>query len=187
MQEHLHNKYNRYAAFFYLCETSNLFIVISQIFVINKFLHYQFFDYGLRVYMWYSMPPEERLMSNLNPMCEVFPRLAACDYVRYGPGGGQEKKNALCVLGLNMINDKIFLVVWYWYLILVLIGSCRLIFRIATLTIWKFRSHPSLGIFSGQLILYLGPGIVLSSGRSEDISRRMRMTTTSSTTSDIAP
>ena len=64
-----------------------------QIFVVNKFLHYQFFDYGLRVYMWYSMPPEERLMSNLNPMCEVFPRLAACDYVRYGPGGGQEMRH----------------------------------------------------------------------------------------------
>ena len=29
---------------------------------------------------------------------------------RYGPGGGQETKNALCVLGLNMINDKIFMV-----------------------------------------------------------------------------
>merc|ERR1712038_128654 len=138
-QEHLHNKYNRYAFCFYSCETSNLFIVISQIFVVNKFLHYQFLSYGFRVYEWYSMPAEERAMLNLNPMCEVFPRLAACDYIRYGPGGGQEKKNALCVLGLNMINDKVFLVVWYWYLILLLIGSCRLIFRIATLTIWKFR------------------------------------------------
>ena len=138
-QEHLHNKYNRYAFCFYSCETSNLFIVISQIFVVNKFLHYQFLSYGFRVYEWYSLPPEERAMLNLNPMCEVFPRLAACDYVRYGPGGGQEKKNALCVLGLNMINDKVFLVVWYWYLILLLIGSCRLVFRIATLTLWKFR------------------------------------------------
>ena len=108
MQEHLHNKYNRYAAFFYLCETSNLFIVISQIFVINKFLHYQFFDYGLRVYMWYSMPPEERLMSNLNPMCEVFPKIATCDYIRFGRlGGGQSSKNAICVLSLNIINDKV--------------------------------------------------------------------------------
>ena len=31
-------------------------------------------------------------------------------FFRYGPGGGQETKNALCVLGLNMINDKIFMV-----------------------------------------------------------------------------
>ena len=34
---------------FYLCETSNLFIVLSQIIVINKFLNYQFLSYGLQV------------------------------------------------------------------------------------------------------------------------------------------
>ena len=70
-------------------------------------------------------------MQNLNPMCEVFPRIASCDYVRsddhsllkskphnvinifrFGAGGHQERKNALCILGLNMINDKIFLVIW---------------------------------------------------------------------------
>ena len=49
-QEHLHNKYNRYAMLFYACETSNLFIVLSQILVINKFLNYQFLSYGLQVY-----------------------------------------------------------------------------------------------------------------------------------------
>ena len=48
-QEHLHNKYNRYAAMFYTCETSNLVIVTSQILVINKFLNYQFLSYGFNV------------------------------------------------------------------------------------------------------------------------------------------
>ena len=39
---------------------------------------------------------------------------------RFGAGGHQERKNALCILGLNMINDKIFLIIWwpeYWPLI----------------------------------------------------------------------
>ena len=124
--------------------------------MVNKFLHYQFLSYGFRVYEWYSLPSEERAMLNLNPMCEVFPRLAACDYVRYGPGGGQEKKNALCVLGLNMINDKVFLVVWYWYLLLLLIGSCRLVFRIATLTLWKFRCRHTI-----SCLYQLGQSIIL--------------------------
>ena len=70
--------------------------------------------------------------------CKCF-RIASCDWYRFGTGGKQETINAICVLGLNMINDKVFLVVWYWYLVLLIIGSCRLIFRIATLTIWKFR------------------------------------------------
>ena len=36
--------------------------------------------------------------------------VATCNYIRYGRGGGQEIKNAICVLGLNMINDKVLIV-----------------------------------------------------------------------------
>ena len=37
----------------------------------------------------------------------VFAAVAVCRYQRYGRGGGQETKGALCVLSLNMINDKV--------------------------------------------------------------------------------
>ena len=32
---------------------------------------------------------------------------ASCNYWRWGPGGMQENINAICVLALNMINDKV--------------------------------------------------------------------------------
>jgi hypothetical protein len=36
------------------------------------------------------MPPEEQRMSAItNPMCYTFPRIAACDYHRFGSGGVQ--------------------------------------------------------------------------------------------------
>lgn len=45
--------------------------------------------------------------------------VATCNYIRYGRGGGQEIKNAICVLGLNMINDKVcflfFFVISSWF------------------------------------------------------------------------
>jgi hypothetical protein len=50
---------------------------------------------------------EQRYTDIPNPMCELFPRIAACNYVRYGSAGGQEFKQAICVLGMNMINDKV--------------------------------------------------------------------------------
>merc|ERR1712012_645061 len=131
----------KYAFLFFVCELLNLFVVLIIVFLIDRFLNYSFLGYGYGVWRYYSLPHEERRFLEFNPMCEVFPRVASCDYKRYGPGGGQERKNALCVLGLNMINDKIFLVVWYWYLILLIIGICRLLFRIATLSLWNFRYH----------------------------------------------
>jgi hypothetical protein len=68
---------------FYICETSNLLVVISQIFVVNRFLNYHFLSYGPKVWHYYSLPSEERAMQHLNPMCEAFPRIASCDFARY--------------------------------------------------------------------------------------------------------
>ena len=44
-----------------------------------------------------------------NPMCYVFPRIVSCDYHRFGSGGKQENLNSICILSLNVINDKVFL------------------------------------------------------------------------------
>jgi len=138
-QEHLHNKYTKYAILFHICETLNLVVVSSQFFVVNRFLNYQFLNYGPSVWYYYSLPPEERALQNLNPMCEAFPRIASCNYYRFGFGGDKESKNAICILGLNMINDKIFLVIWFWYFLLILIGVFRLLYRISTVSSWKLR------------------------------------------------
>ena len=46
-------------------------------------------------------------------MCLIL--VGVCNYQRYGRGGGQETKNALCVLSLNMINDKVSIFYNYQY------------------------------------------------------------------------
>ena len=38
--------------------------------------------------------------------------LASCDYWRYGAGGRQENINAICILNLNVINDKVIDTAW---------------------------------------------------------------------------
>jgi len=79
----------------------------------------QFMDYGIAVLRYYSLSPDEQAMREIrNPMCEVFPRIAACNFVRYGTGGRQENQNAICVLSLNMINDKVSSRLLYNYTII---------------------------------------------------------------------
>ena len=55
---------------------------------------------------------------------------ATCNYYRWGSGGRQSNVNAICVLGLNMINDKVFLVLWWWFLLLAIVGGLRIVYRI---------------------------------------------------------
>jgi len=138
--EHVHNKFNKYAFCFFFCELLNILISISQVFVTNAFLNYQFLDYGYLVYHHYRLPPEERqLETALNPMCEVFPKVGVCNYQRYGRGGGQETKNALCVLSLNMINDKVFAILWVWHCILIFAGINRILTRSVQISSSRIR------------------------------------------------
>jgi len=129
-QEHVHNKFNRYAFGFFLCEFCNLLFAVICIYLTHIFLNYQFYDYGILVYQYFMLPPEERQRPEvINPMCEVFPKVAACNYHRYGMGGRVDGRNAICILGLNMINDKVFVLVWVWHCLLVVMGCVRVFTR----------------------------------------------------------
>jgi len=128
--EYVHNKFNKYAFGFFFCELLNVVITISQIFVTHAFLNYQYFDYGYLVYQYYSLDSETRsLKTTFNPMCEVFPNVVACNFHRFGKGGHQETKNAICILGLNIINSKVFALLWLWHCVLVPVGVVRILTR----------------------------------------------------------
>ena len=49
------------------------------------------------------MDPEERA----DPMNIVFPKVAKCTFHKYGPSGTIENKDGLCILALNIINEKV--------------------------------------------------------------------------------
>ena len=108
--DNIHNKYNIYYFGFIVCEMLNTLIVIIAYFMTDRFLNYEFAFYGFKTWLYYKLPPEEQRMSvNTNPMCKTFPRIAACDYHRFGSGGGTENVNAICILALNIINDKVYI------------------------------------------------------------------------------
>ena len=47
----------------------------------------------------------------------VFPRAAKCTFESYGPSGTIQSFDALCLLPLNILNQKLFIIVWIWYII----------------------------------------------------------------------
>ena len=80
---------------------------------------------------YYSFPPEEiDALDITNPMCEAFPRVASCTFWKYGSGGVPVGHNAICILSLNIIIDKVYLILWYWYVTVSLLGAIRVICRV---------------------------------------------------------
>lgn len=60
----------------------------------------------------------------------IFPRAAKCTYEPYGPSGSIQKFDALCLLPLNILNQKLFIIVWIWYIVQMVISILNLLYWI---------------------------------------------------------
>lgn len=61
----------------------------------------------------------------------IFPRAAKCAYEPYGPSGSVQKFDALCLLPLNILNQKLFICIWVWYIVQMLLSIWNLMYWIA--------------------------------------------------------
>ena len=57
----------------------------------------------------------------------VFPRTTTCDYKFFGSGGGPSNTNSRCVMALNAVSEKVFVILWFWFLLLIVINIANLI------------------------------------------------------------
>lgn len=57
----------------------------------------------------------------------------------YGPSGTVQVFDAFCVLPVNIMNEKIFIFLWFWYIIIAVLTGVSILVRIATLISSTFR------------------------------------------------
>lgn len=58
-------------------------------------------------------------------------RTTKCDFQTYGKGGHISETEYLCVLAPNIISEKIFVFLWFWYLLLAAVGITNLVLILA--------------------------------------------------------
>lgn len=87
----------------------------------------------------------------------IFPWAAKCTYESYGPSGSIQKFDAFCLLPLNILNQKLFIIVWIWYIIQVIISILNLLYWILVLCSENVRIYilcqKSMKSVSRQIIL----------------------------------
>ena len=124
----------RYAYTFCILEVLNLANVFLQFIITDKFLHGKFLDYGSRLLEYHKYYDVA-----WDPMDEVFPKIAKCQFNRHGPGGGIQNHDALCLLPLNIVNEKIYLFMWIWLIVLGVASGLTVIYRLVCISVPEVR------------------------------------------------
>ncbi|VVC26051.1 Innexin [Cinara cedri] len=129
------NMHNIYAFGYFFCEVLNFVNVIGNIFLIDWFLGGEFLTYGLKVLEFSQMEQENRT----DPMVAIFPKMTKCTFHKYGPSGTIQSRDYLCLLAVNNLNEKIYIGLWFWLLILAVFSGLILLYSMALCMMPKFR------------------------------------------------
>ncbi|KAK5649775.1 hypothetical protein RI129_000804 [Pyrocoelia pectoralis] len=118
--------HNWWAYKYYLCEFLAFINVIGQMFLMNRFFDGAFLTFGIDVLNFIDSDEEDRI----DPMIQIFPRMTKCTFYKYGVSGEVEKHDAICILPLNVVNEKIYVFLWFWFIILACLTFGTIIYRI---------------------------------------------------------
>jgi len=133
---------NWYFAYFVGCELLNFFFLWLQLHLTDGFLNHKFAWYGWNVMRFYMNSNEDRRSDGMryyNPMCAAFPTEVSCNVPNIGAAGGAQNHNGLCELTQNIINGKIYLVLWFWYAFLVPVSFIFGFYRLFTILCYTIR------------------------------------------------
>lgn len=132
---------NSYAYKYFSCELLNFINVVGQICFMNAFIGNDFVLYGIYVIFF----DQTAHPNTTNPMKQVFPTITKCTFYEYGPSGTRENYEGLCILTGNVVNERIYVFLWFWIYVLAIISGIVVLYRIAllaspTLRLSKFRT-----------------------------------------------
>lgn len=119
--------HGRYALSFLLCEGLAASLALGNLAFTNRFLGGKFFRYGLAAAKFVL----QRAAEGDGPLDEVFPKVTKCTWHKFGASGSLQTYDALCVLPMNIMNEKTFIVLWFVQIstacVCVLVLSSRLV------------------------------------------------------------
>lgn len=109
-------RHNSYVIKYWLCEFLCLVNIVMQIYWMNCFFDGEFINYGFRVLRLSEQHQDLRD----DPMVYIFPRVTKCTFRKFGPSGTLQTHDSLCILPLNILNEKTYIVIWFWYMLLLI-------------------------------------------------------------------
>ena len=116
--------YDHCAAKLFIAQFLCLVLTIAQLYLMDIVLGHQFLQLGTHVLDWDAMD---------KAMEVVFPLVVSCSMNYVGPTGEIQATSGMCTLPINIVNEKIYLIIWLWYLIMIIATIFRLVWDLTIL------------------------------------------------------
>ena len=98
-----------YAWAYLFCEVLNILCLMGNMYLTDIFLGGEFRSYGRKV-LQFLLTNESPV--SYDPMNYIFPKETICDFHIYGPSGNIQRNNYLCLLPVNIFNEKVYIFLW---------------------------------------------------------------------------
>jgi len=102
--------FNTKASKLLICQVACLILTTTQLYLMDLVLGGQFLSLGNNVL-------EVELLSR--SFHKIFPKVVMCSMAYIGPSGEPVNNSGLCTLPINIVNEKIYLMLWLWFLLLI--------------------------------------------------------------------
>lgn len=93
-----------------VCQGLCLLFSICQMYFMDIVLSHQFLHIGNHIQNW------EQLNTALDT---IFPLVVMCEMSFFGNSGEVQNASGVCNLPINIINEKIYLIIWVWFLVMI--------------------------------------------------------------------
>ncbi|XP_014259351.1 innexin inx2-like [Cimex lectularius] len=127
--------HNSYAFGFIICEFLSCAHVALQIYLMDRFFDGEFTYFGVKVFQILFLDFGERD----DALEKVFPKLVKCTFEKFGSSGTKQVYDSLCLLTMNIINEKIFSALWFWFVFLFVASFLALAYDLASVVSKNFR------------------------------------------------
>jgi len=131
------NMHRNWAIRFFVCELVCLVVVVSNIYATDSFLGGTFLTYGSDVLGL----PDAAQDSRTDPMHYIFPKVTKCMFRKFGATGSLESHDSMCVLPINILNEKVYVGLWLWMVGLSCFTGLWLLLRICVVIFKPFRTY----------------------------------------------
>lgn len=131
------NRHQKYALSYFICQLFSLLICIGNIFFIEILFDGFWERYYPAITALYPFNYDKWTVTT----AEIFPRMAQCEYYNIGASGSDQRYDLLCLMPLNIINEKVFAFLFFWLIFVTAMAALDVFSGILVMSSHYIRVH----------------------------------------------